>query len=129
VDRFRYRATLHWRNVLVLDAGERMSYIREKARRVGNRAIPSQVIRSANNAGHWAAARYVPGEYCGAITLFRATEQPPWITRDRTLGWRDLVKGGIDIYDTPGHHADLVRDPRVRVLAGQLEDALVKAQQ
>ena len=44
-----------------------------------------------------------------------------------TLGWRDLVKGGIEIYDTPGHHADLVRDPRARVLAEQLADALAKA--
>jgi hypothetical protein len=38
------------------------------------------------------------------------------------------VKGGIQIYDTPGHHADIVRDPRVRVLARQLNDALAKAQ-
>ena len=81
-----------------------------------------------NEAGHWAANNYAPGEYPGNITLFRATQQPPWIVSDRTLGWKSLVKGKIKIYDTPGHHADLVRDPRARVLAEQLDDALGKAQ-
>jgi thioesterase domain-containing protein len=70
---------------------------------------------------------YVPGDYSGRITLFRATQQPPWIISDRTLGWQNLVKGGVQIYDTPGHHADLVRDPRARMLARQLEAALLEA--
>ena len=132
IDNFLYRFTLHWRNIQVLHPSERMAYLREKARhlagRVHYRTIPSQAIQSVEEAAHWAAGRYVPGEYCGRITLFRATEQPPWIASDPMLGWGNLVKGGIEIYDTPGHHADLVRDPRVRVLARQLEDALAKAQ-
>jgi thioesterase domain-containing protein len=132
IDNFRYRVTLHWRNLQVLDRGERIGYLREKARRLAARVhyriIPSRAIQSVEEAAHWAAGRYVPGEYSGGITLFRATEQPPWIHSDPMLGWGNLAKGGIEIYDTPGHHADLVRDPRVRVLARQLEDALAKAQ-
>ena len=132
MDAFWYRVTLHWRNILVLDPAERLSYIREKARRLAGRiesyANPPAAIRSVMEAGHWAAGRYIPGEYSGGITLFRATEQPAWVTSDRMLGWGSLVKGGIEIYDTPGHHADLVRDPRARVLARQLDDALAKAQ-
>jgi hypothetical protein len=146
VDTLLYRVTLHWKNVQLLGPGERMAYIRQKTRRfarlVGYHAelfrkrFRSQgrgisafgVVRAVNDAGHWSAADYAPAEYSGGITIFRATEQPPWIISDRTLGWRDLVKGGIEIYDTPGHHADLVRDPRARVLAEQLADALAKAQ-
>jgi len=124
----------------VLDPRERIAYIRDKARRIGDRigdrVAPSQArhpglvetIRSVNEAGHWAASVYVPGEYSGNITLFRATKQPPWIVADRTLGWDRVVQGEIQIYDTPGHHADLVRYPRVRVLARQLDDALAKSQ-
>jgi FkbH-like protein len=126
-----YRFTLHWRNVMVLDRGERLSYVREKARRIAERIksrghLP-ETIRRVQEAGHWAANGHVPGEYSGDITLFRATEQPPWIVSDRTLGWENLVKGEIQIYDTPGHHADLVRNPRARVLGQQLDDALAKA--
>jgi thioesterase domain-containing protein len=133
VDTWIYRFTLHWQNILVLDAGERISYVREKARRATQRighdtAGLSETIRAVNDAGHWAASIYVPGDYSGDITLFRATEQPPWIVSDPTLGWHRLVTGRIQIYDTPGHHADLVRNPRARVLAQQLNDALGKAQ-
>jgi FkbH-like protein len=132
MDTFCYRVTLHWRNILVLDPGERIGYIREKAKRLAGRVesrthLP-EAICSVMEAGYWAASRYVPGEYSGGITLFRATEQPAWVTSDRMLGWGNLVKGRIEIYDTPGHHADLVRDPRARVLARQLDDALAKAQ-
>jgi hypothetical protein len=86
------------------------------------------VIQKVADAGHWAAADYVAGEYTGAITLFRAMEQPLGIHADRTSGWDSVVKGGIEIYDTPGHHGSLVREPRAPVLVRQLEDALRKAQ-
>jgi FkbH-like protein len=145
MDTFLYRVTLHGKNLRLLGPGERMAYIRQKARRFarlvgyhaelfrdrfrsqGRHNSALRTVQAVNDAGHWSAADYVPAEYSGAITIFRATEQPPWIISDRTLGWRDLVKGGIEVYDTPGHHADLVRDPRARVLAEQLGDALAKA--
>ncbi|HTC36678.1 MAG TPA: HAD-IIIC family phosphatase [Bryobacteraceae bacterium] len=127
-----YRLSLHWNNVMALERGERLSYIREKASRIaermGGRGRLPEAIQWVNEAGHWAASNHIPCEYSGTITLFRATEQPPWIVANRTLGWEKLVRGEIQIYDTPGHHADLVRDPRARVLAEQLNDALVKAQ-
>jgi FkbH-like protein len=126
-----YRFSLHWHNILVLRHRERLPYVRAKARRmldqIGDRGRLPEAVRALNEAGRWAESRYAPGEYSGDITLFRATKQPPWIANDRTLGWEKLVKGEIQIYDTPGHHADIVRDPRVRVLARQLNDALAKA--
>ncbi len=145
MDSLLYRVTLHWKNLQLLGPRERMAYIRQKARRfarlAGYHAAPFRnrfrsqgrdssafgVVQAVNDAGHWSAADYAPAEYSGGITIFRATEQPPWMISDRTLGWRDLVKGGIEIYDTPGHHADLVRDPRARVLAEQLGNALANA--
>ena len=133
IDTWKYRFALHWQNAMVLPPVERISYVRDKTRRATQRisygqAGLSETIRWVNEAGHWAANNYLPGEYSGNITLFRATQQPPWIVSDRTLGWKRLVKGQIQIYDTPGHHADLVRDPRARVLAEQLDDALGNAQ-
>jgi FkbH-like protein len=135
-DTLWYRFTLHWGNFWALHSGERVRYVRRKAWRVRDRLanreaergrLTPEAIRAMNEAGHWAAGRYIPGRYSGGIVLFRATEQPPWIKSDRTLGWGNLVEGGIEIYDTPGHHADIVRDPRARMLARQLDDALGKA--
>ena len=59
--------------------------------------------------------------------MFRAMEQPRGIYPDRTLGWEPLVQGGLTIYDTPGHHGAIVREPRSRVLAQQLQEALSNA--
>ncbi len=127
-----YRFTLHWQNAMVLASHERLSYLRGKARRIadrmGNRGSLPDAIQWVIEAGRWAASVYFPGEYSGGVTLFRATNQPPWFPSDATLGWQKLAKGGVQIYHTPGHHADLVRNPRARVLARQLNDALEKAQ-
>jgi len=78
--------------------------------------------------GYRAATSYAPNPYAGRVTLFRATDQPRGIYEDRTLGWGPLVLGGLDIFDTPGHHGAIVREPRARVLAEQLIGVLAKTQ-
>jgi len=150
LNKLRFRAQVHWGNFLATEPRRRPQYAWSKAKRA-KRAVFSKTrsifmkantsvrryvaglfwpdaIRKVADAGHWAAADYVAGEYTGAITLFRATEQPLGIYVDRTLGWSTVVKGGIEIYDTPGHHGSLVREPRAPVLVRQLEDALRKVQ-
>jgi FkbH-like protein len=150
IDRLKYRVQLHWSNYRSTEPNQRLNYIWTKAQRwkkaiafrMGQRVKNTyqsahiriqesffpKAIRQVKETGHWAAADYVPGEYCGRVTLFRATEQPPGVVPDRMLGWASLVKGGLEIYDTPGHHGTLTRDPRARALAQQLEDTLMKAQ-
>ncbi len=151
LDEQRYRFHLHWSNLLATTADNRGAYVRIKTKRLINelshafgRRIRSarrkirerwdrmfwpDAIREVNKAGHWAAGDYVPKMYAGRLTLFRATEQPRGIYANRSLGWETVVQGGIDIYDTPGHHGAIVRDPRANVLARQLDDALTKAHQ
>ena len=124
IDTFLYACSLHWNNPKLLTPRERVAWLRKRASGSGRLPEPARAIQKA---GRQAAALYVPGEYSGDVTLFRATYQPSWIVSDRTLGWKALVKGEIRVYDTPGHHADLIRNPRARVLAQQLGDALKKA--
>ena len=150
LNKLRFRARGHWGNFLATEPCRRPQYVWSKAKRVkravlfktrsifgkANSSVRQYLarffwpdaIRKVAEAGHWAAADYVAGDYTGAITLFRATEQPLGICEDRTLGWSTVVKGGIEIYDTPGHHGSVVREPRAPVLVRQLEDALRKAQ-
>lgn len=139
IHQFWYRVTLHWSNILIQSSRERLRYLKAKGKRISvssrdrlkkERGSPGvfEIARSVREAGQRAAASYVPGKYSGSITLFRATKQPPWITQERNLGWGDLVEGEIRIYDTPGHHADLVRNPRARQLGRQLDEALSEAQ-
>ena len=150
VNRLAQRVSLHWGNFLVTEPNQRLNYLREKVKRLVNQTIQAnyergkktyqamrfqfarlfwtKAIREVNRAGHWAAGDYLAKEYAGRVTLFRATEQPRGIVPDPTLGWGPLVKGGMEIHDTPGHHGAIVREPRSRVLAAQLKQSLQRAQ-
>ena len=148
LDRVRHRVGLHWENFLTSRGQERLVYVRVKAGKWGYGLVTGSwrylkrgwknlrlaldhfflpsAIRQVRKAGHWAAEDYQPQPYPGRATLFRAMTQPRGIVEDRTMGWGALVRGGLDIYDTPGHHGAIVRDPRARVLAQQLQEALEK---
>ena len=144
------RVTLHWDNLRATEGRQRLEYVRAKARKWGRglswlawRAVRRRwkllrerteqlllpaTIRQVQQADRWAALDYVPRPYAGRVTLFRATEQPRGIIADPTVGWGKLVLGGLEIYDTPGHHGAIVREPRALATAHQLLDALQKAQ-
>ena len=66
----------------------------------------------------------MPRPYSGKVTLFRATEQPYGIHTDPACGWGDLALGGLEIYDVPGHHGAIVREPRVGILVQKLTACL-----
>ena len=146
----RNRVALHWDNLRAAEGRHRLEYvwvkaqkwarglvwlaarnIRHRWKRLRERTeqlwLPA-TIRQVQQAGRWAALDYVPKPYAGQVALFRATEQPRGIIPDPTLGWGKLVLGGFEIYDTPGHHGAVVREPRARVTAQQLRDALSKTQ-
>ncbi len=146
LDWWRDRVALHWGNLRASSGREKLTYAREKAQRWEKqmrwkrqhlwdvvrdrvaRAFWPEAIKQARVIGYRAGTTYEPKAYAGRATLFRATEQPRGIYPDRTLGWGLLVQGGLKIYETPGHHGAIVREPRSRVLAAQLTDALRQAQ-
>jgi len=67
------------------------------------------------NANVRAAQSYRPAHLSGRIALFRAAERPPGA--DPTLGWERL-----EVYDTPGNHLTMMREPNVSVLAERLAE-------
>jgi len=62
----------------------------------------------------------------GNMTLFRCTEQSPWLRDDPTLGWKPYVMGHIEIVSIPGHHGNLVEEPGIQVLAKELRKCMDK---
>ncbi len=143
---WRDRAALHWQNLLATERRKRLAYVREKMQRWNKqtrwklqalkyrlqqrveRVFWPEAIRQVQVRGYRAATSYEAKPYAGRATLFRATEQPRGIYEDRALGWGSLVLGGLEIYDTAGHHGAIVREPRAQALAEQLNNALAKAQ-
>ncbi len=67
-----------------------------------------------------ALINYKPKLYQGRITLFCTNSQFGSHDRDLTRGWLDLAARGLEIYQIPGHHFNLLRYPHVEVLAQKL---------
>jgi amino acid adenylation domain-containing protein len=146
VNHFLFRVELHWSNLKSLGVKKRWEYVRVKVVRLGNRVVIltqkrygrtrrwleqlfyPQTIRKVQRAGQNAMRDYVPKPYPGKATLFRATEQPYGIYEDRTNGWGAFELGELEIYDIPGHHGAITREPRVEHLTRVLTECLIRAQ-
>ena len=147
-NRFSARVDLHWGNFLAARGGrEKLSYVFRKTGRARRRFFfmgrhywnrlrepiqgfvhpISRTLKKVEKSTRKAAHEYVPRVYPGRVALFRATKQPAWAYPDPNLGWKDLVAGGIDIYEVPGHHGAIVYEPRIAVLAEQLKRCLAAA--
>jgi thioesterase domain-containing protein len=144
---FRFRVELHWSNIRVAGPTLRKEYVRVKAERFVRqykaksrrkyREISTRVrhlllpkpIREVQKGGAQANRKYEPKPYAGKLTLFRAVEQPYDIHPDRSNGWEPLAAGGLEIFDIPGHHGAIMREPRVRVLVETLMACLKNARE
>jgi thioesterase domain-containing protein len=40
------------------------------------------------------------------------------------MGWEKIARGGLDAYEIPGNHINIVREPSVELLGKQMESCL-----
>ncbi len=71
-----------------------------------------------------ATNRYHPRVYPGRITLFRAKIQPQGCIPDPTMGWGELVSGGIDIVEIEGNHNTMMKEKFVNLVTTVLKDKI-----
>jgi thioesterase domain-containing protein len=125
----RVKGAVEW-----LSFGERLRYFKERGRRLalrwtyavaatmGRKTIAAS-LRVPYDINFVAAMRYKPRPYAGKIILFRATIQmDPRLPRD--LGWGNLIQDGIEVFDLPGDHEDIFREPNIHVLLDKLHECL-----
>jgi thioesterase domain-containing protein/acyl carrier protein len=115
-----------------LGRGEQLDYVLERAIRTG--VLPpdiglSQIRRLLRvfKANLRAMRDYAPGIYPHRVTLFRAGERFAGTDQDPAMGWGELAAGGLEIYEVPGDHYTMVREPHVQALAERLRSCLDKA--
>ena len=73
-------------------------------------------------------SRHMPTQsYDGDATFFKG-ELRPLSHTDIHEGWRQLVKGTLEMRQISGEHNEILDPPHVQVLARELTDCLVKAQ-
>jgi thioesterase domain-containing protein/acyl carrier protein len=68
--------------------------------------------------------RYAPRPYTGRVVLFRTARFQTGRFRDPTLGWGELVGGGLEVHELPGNHHGVFQEPVVAMLARKLSPYL-----
>jgi thioesterase domain-containing protein len=71
-----------------------------------------------------AIQNYAPAPYPGKVCLFRALDVPQFPGADETLGWKDIVDGGVEVVFIDGDHESMFRSPHVDLLSRRLRQAL-----
>jgi thioesterase domain-containing protein len=105
----------------VLSSGSSMPWKPEDLFDV-SRLPPKYVKMTESNLR--AFREYTPKHYSGRLTLFRASTRPLLHSQSADLGWSEWVTGGVEILSIPGHHAGILKEPMVQVLARNLQSAL-----
>jgi thioesterase domain-containing protein len=113
------RIYLRLKIVFGLTWRDRLSWLRERAqhkmREIANPLMPTL---------HGFIREYVPQPYSGKLTLFSATHEF-YAVSDRYLGWSQLVKNGIEVYEIPGSHRSILLErSKARILSQQLQNCL-----
>ena len=72
---------------------------------------------------------YKPRPYDGAIAVIRARTRGlgQWQPPAPDLGWGALARGGVETHLVKGAHDTILREPRLRALAGVLSELLDRA--
>jgi aspartate racemase len=81
-------------------------------------------LRNVRQACAKAAAGYDVQPYDGQVTLFRVKEKSAGSLDDPYAIWWRMAAGGVDLREISGDHLSLLKEPQVRLLAEELNDAL-----
>jgi amino acid adenylation domain-containing protein len=71
-----------------------------------------------------ALQNYKPGIYRGSIVLIRSAEELA-VDRCPLLKWDELVGGGVRMFEVPGNHYTIMKEPNVKELAEKIKECLI----
>ncbi len=73
--------------------------------------------------------QYRPAPFDGDVVVFRAKNQLKGLIADQYLGWKNTVRGNLEMCDVPGHQQNVMLEPNVSQLAKELSLRLKAAHQ
>jgi len=125
-------AAFHLKRVLSTTG---LQYAKEKVRARGLRTaytlldsvhlpIP-RFLQSAADINWFAAVHYAPQFFPGRVTVFQAMESPD-DARHSYDRWARLAGEGVEVREISGHHEDVLVEPHVRLLAGEVSHCLAR---
>lgn len=131
-----WRYTVHRRNLARLNIRGKIQYLAESLREATRRvrklthededAVQVEIFNRATEAVH---AKYEAKRYGGpvALILARDTQWRQESKGDQRLDWNRYLTGQTEVYEVPGDHGAVYKEPHVRELAERLAACLAKA--
>jgi amino acid adenylation domain-containing protein len=130
---------LHLINLWQLDRSERFQYITDRIdyqfKKVDYRELLIGELSEITTAlphllklidlNLQAALDYYPQVYRGDVCLFRCRIQSMQYALHQDLGWNKLIDGNLAIYDLPGNHYCLLKEPNIRTVAEDLKRCMI----
>ncbi|HKP13617.1 MAG TPA: thioesterase domain-containing protein, partial [Blastocatellia bacterium] len=119
-----------------LEPSEQMAYAKEKVREhtgAGGGEESLGRLLALFKSRLRVVEEYRAEVYEGQITLLRASEGSEWkaasavmqeVMNDPARGWGELTTEPVEVYEVPGSHATMCREPHVEVLAARLKACL-----
>jgi malonyl CoA-acyl carrier protein transacylase len=69
----------------------------------------ANALYCAHTDAYWA---YEAPPYDGRVALFRSSNQPRGIAPDPTLGWKDVLRGEVELYEIDSFHRNIFDEER-----------------
>jgi acyl transferase domain-containing protein/thioesterase domain-containing protein len=76
---------------------------------------------SAHTVAYWA---YEAPPYDGRVALVRSSNQPRGIAPDPTLGWNDVLRGEVELYEIPSFHKNILDEERAGMVGKVLRESI-----
>ena len=83
------------------------------------------LVVNGRDINAFAAANNTPPMYPGKLTLFRSSTREMAEDNDQFLGWGGLARE-LEVRHIPSSHFDILQEPSVRFLAGELNETLAQ---
>lgn len=142
-NRLRTRLSMEWSNLVEVRWPGKPRFIVERVSRLFQSGVVEiemlveKRVRIPHSRGYRlkqleaahqkAYQAYHPKPYAGDVTLVRAEQQPFGREADSALGWDAYVEGEVEVIEAPGHRVGLLSEPRVEVVAAQIQSAMARA--
>jgi amino acid adenylation domain-containing protein len=103
---------------------------RQEQLAVVHRSFGRFLRRSQANGGsgwkqvYWPARDFQAPRFRAPVLLFKRPRQPYYYIRDRKMGWGARSEGGVEICEINFQHAEVLRQPHVRIIGERLASRL-----
>ncbi|MBL1210547.1 thioesterase domain-containing protein [Geminocystis sp. GBBB08] len=134
----------HWQKFSTLNIKERIKYIKRRIRwrikmiHLRNKSLITEEQRedapekmlyeNIMKAITIAIKNYKIEPYQGVITLINTEMDLVKMNSDSQRGWGEIALEGLEMYDIPGDHNDMLKEPYVKLLAEKLKICLKESE-